>query len=102
MTQISKARQEEIDSLYRSPKERAEEIHAILQRAAKELDMAHSLFDITCFSVQWLGMLATGEFSQDERLVDAAIRANKWLYDIHYNAPEQIHGAPDKEKNNAL
>ncbi len=89
---------EEVDKLYRDPKERAEEIHTILQLAAKELDMDHSLFDITCFSVQWLGMLATGEFSQDERLVDAAIRANKWLYDIHYNAPEVVHGKPDKEK----
>ena len=97
MTQIPKARQDEIDSLYRNPKERAEDVNAIIQLASKELKMDFSLFDTTCFAIQWLSMLAIGEFAHDKEFVDIAIRANRWLHTIHYNAPEEIHGPPDKE-----
>ena len=93
---ISKERLAEIDRLYRTPKERAEEVNGILQAAAKELGMDHTLFDVTCFSIQWLAMLAIGNLSDDEDLVRIARLANIWLYHKHYNAPEEIYGPPDR------
>ena len=56
---VSKERQDEIDRLYRSPKERAEEVNATLQLAAKEFDIEHTRLDITCFSVQWLALTSS-------------------------------------------
>ena len=94
---VSQERQDEIDRLYRSPKERAEEVNAILQTASKELGMDHTLFDVTCFSIQWLAMLATGSLSDDTDLVRIAKLSNIWLYHKHYNAPEEVYGKPDRQ-----
>ena len=40
-SEISPKRMEEIDLLYKTPAERAEEVNAIFQRAAKELELDH-------------------------------------------------------------
>lgn len=94
---IPQERLDEIDHLYRSPKERAEEVNGILQRAAKELGMDHTLFDVTCFSIQWLAMLAIGNLSDDVDFVRIARLAYIWLHHKHYNAPEELYGKPDKK-----
>ena len=98
MKALSPDRIAEIDRLYRSPKERAEDINAILQIAAKELEMDHTLFDITCFCVQFLGMLATSTLSDDEDFVRIAKLSNIWLHHHHYNEAEKIHGKPDRKE----
>jgi len=89
---------DEVDKLWFSPKERAEDVNAALQIAARELNMDYSLFDTTCFAVQWLAMLAVGALSSDKDFVRIARLANIWLHDKHYNAPEEIHGKPDRGK----
>ena len=96
MDKVSQTRQDEIDRLYRSPKERAEEVNATLQLAAKEFDIEHTRLDITCFSVQWLASLAVGMLSDDIDFVRIARLANIWLHHKHYNAPEEIYGPPDR------
>lgn len=97
MDKLTQEQIDRVDHLYRSPKQRAEDINALLQIAAKEMGMDYTLFDITCFSVQWMGMLATSTLSEDEDLVRIARLANIWLHHYHYNEPEKIHGKPDKE-----
>lgn len=96
MIKISEEQMKEVDALYKTPAERAEEVNAILQRAAKEFDLDHSLMDITCFSIQWLAMLAVGSLSGDEEFVRIARLSNIWLHSRHYNAPNEIYGKPDK------
>ena len=97
MARLTHEEMDAIDRLYRTPKERAEEINAILQTASKELGMDHTLFDVTCFCIQWLAMLATGSLSDDTDLVRIARLSNIWLYHKHYNAPEEVYGKPDRE-----
>ena len=94
---ISQERFDEVDKLYLTPKERAEQINGILQTAAKKLGMDHTLFNVTCFSIQWLASLAIGTLSEDTDFVRIARLANIWLYDKHYNGAESIYGKPDRE-----
>jgi len=54
------------------------------------------MFDITCFSIQWLAMLAVGNLSDDEDFVRIARLANIWLNHTHYNGAETIYGEPDR------
>ena len=95
---ITHKRIAEVDKLYRSPQERAEDINAAIQIASKELNEDFSMFDTTCFAVQWLAMLATGPCSDDEELLKIAQAANVWLHQRHYENPEAVHGEPDREK----
>ena len=97
MARLTHEEMDAIDRLYRTPKERAEEINAILQTASKELGMDHTLFDVTCVSIQWLGSLATGMLSDDVDFVRIARLANIWLHHKHYNAPEEVYGKPDRQ-----
>ncbi len=96
MDRVPQERFDEVDKLYRTPKERAEEINGILQTAAKELGMDHTLFNVTCFSIQWLAMLATSTLIDDKDFVRIARLANIWLHDKHYNGAEKIYGEPDR------
>lgn len=98
---IPAERMNEVNALYKTPKERAEEINSILQRAATELDLDHSLMDVTCFAVQWIAMLAIGELSADQDFVRIAKLLNIWLYTRHFNAPEEIYGKPDREETDS-
>ena len=97
MNNIPQERLDEVDRLYRTPKERSESINGILQTAAKKLNMDHTMFDITCFSVQWLAMLATSTLADDTDFLRIARLANIWLYHKHYNGAEEIYGKPDKD-----
>ena len=96
MDKMTKEHIAEIDALYKTPKERAEELNGILQMAAKSLGMDHSLHDVTCFAVQWLGILAIGSMADDEDFVRIARLSNIWLHHYHYNAAEEIYGEPDR------
>lgn len=95
---LSDERIAHVDSLYKTPQERAEEVNSILQIAAKTLGMDHTLFDVTCFSIKWLAMLAIGNLSDDRVFGRIAEEANVWLNNIHYNGAEKIYGEPDKEE----
>ena len=97
LDKIPQERLDEIDRLYISPKEQAEEVNGILQTAAKELGMDHNLFNITCFSIQWLAMLATSTLTDDVDFVRIARLANIWLHHKHYNEPKEIYGEPNKK-----
>jgi len=98
LVEITKEHQEKIDSLYLTPKERSEQINGILQTAAKELGMDHSMMDVTCFAIQWLAMLAVSNLSDNKDFVRIARLSNIWLHHHHYNAAEQIYGPPDRKE----
>ena len=98
MDRMSDEEMKAVDKLYLTPKERAENVNAILQIASKKLEMDHSLVDVTCFSIQWLAMLATGMLSDDDDFIKVARLANIWLYHRHYNNPKELYGEPDREE----
>lgn len=94
--QITPARVAEVDALYRSPQERAEDVNAAIQLAGQELSEEFSLFDLSCFAIQWLAMLATGPCIDDEELLSIAKAANIWLHQRHYENPKAVHGEPNR------
>jgi hypothetical protein len=97
-TVISRARIEEVDAKYPSVKERAEEVWAFIQIAGDHLGEMPSMYDITCFSCQWLGSLALGQMSENEDFVELAKEVNRWLNSVHYSEAEEIFGERERKR----
>lgn len=89
-TTISRRRIEEVDSKYLSVKERAEKVWAQVLDSPILDDFSE--YDITCFSCQWLGMLALGRLNNNEAFVELAKQMNRWLNSVHYSEAEAILG----------
>ena len=86
------------DSLWFSPRERAELVLAILQAGAKATDWDFSFYDALCFSVEWLGKVTINELPEDEELRDLAFGLGKWLNQRHYFHTQDVLGDPDRKE----
>lgn len=43
-----------------------------------------SEYDLLCFAVQFIGMMAVGALSEDEDFLVLAKNLNRWLHERHY------------------
>lgn len=97
-TVISRDRINKVDARYYTVKERAEEVWAFIQIASDHLGEMPSMYDVTCFSVQWLGMLALGKLSDNEAFVSLAKELNRWVNSVHYSEAEEIFGEHERRR----
>lgn len=89
-------RMENVDLLWHSPTERAEEVWALLQAAwQREKGEPIPMWTLICFCAETLGKYALG--FGNEALLMPVKAAVKWVYHAHYNNPKEIMGDPDKK-----
>lgn len=82
--QLTQERVKEVDEKLPSPKDRAEEVHAALILVQEEMGEDLSRYDVLCFAVQYVGMMALGALEEDEDLEVLAKGLNRWLHHHHY------------------
>lgn len=92
---ITRERVAEVDGKYRSLQERAEDIYAIFQLAAEELDLDFVQLDLVYFCAQYLAQLVIGGFG-DPIFQVSVKNINKFLNLHHYEHAEELYGKPER------
>lgn len=84
-----------VDLLWSSPSERAEDVWGTLQSGcAAERRPLPSQWDLLCFNAEALGKVAIGIGNPD--LLELTQQVLRWVYQVHYNHPQDVMGDPDK------
>ena len=94
---LSQERQTAVDALWFNPEERAEFVMTAIREGAETLEWDMSLYDMVCFSAQYLGRVTLQELAEDQELREIVIKLNQWLYNRHYFYTQDILGDPDRK-----
>lgn len=99
MIELTEVQKAAVDSLYHTPQERAQAIYLLLTKKIEEMRKQGirplpTETDIGFFAVEYLATLALA--FGDEEFTYLSQCLIRWLRTYHYNAPEKVHGKPDK------